>query len=74
MNSREMSLHKLLALVALSGVLPAALGACQKEQAAAPPAEQTTKAPAPADKNPGDATGNMQPQTDQNGGTNQKSQ
>ena len=74
MNKREMSLYKLLALVALSGVLPAGLGACQKENAVMPFGEQADKAPAQPDRNAGD-TNNMKQPTDQNGGgTSQKSQ
>jgi hypothetical protein len=71
MNGREMSVHKLLALVALSGVLPAALGACNKETGSLPPAEQSMKA-SPSNKNTGqNANNNMQP-AGQAAGTSQE--
>ena len=75
MNRREMSLYKLLALVALSGALPGVLGACQKEGTITPFSEQTDKAPAQPGKNTGDTSNNTQPQNDQSGGdASQKSQ
>lgn len=79
MSTYGLSSHKLLAtivvVVAIAGALAAGLGACQKEQtgATAPPVEQSMTTPSPPEKNTGDTTGNPQ-QTDQSGGTSQKSQ
>jgi len=63
-------------VLAIADAFAVELGGCQKQQtqSATSPTEQTAKTPAPSDKNPGDSTGNMQPQTDQSGGTGQKSQ
>lgn len=63
-------------VLAIADALAVELGGCQKQQtqSATPPMEQTAKTPAPPDKNTGDSTGNMPPQTNQSGGTGQKSQ
>lgn len=75
MSRQETSLRKFLAVAATAGALAAGLGACQKEETAMPPSEQTQQTPAQPDKNPGD-TSNIKPPTDQSGGGDmgQKSQ